>query len=88
MKPLIKSLSALAIGAIFAGTAFAGPGDAYAGPVANRTPINPEPFNLANVFRLQGPTPTVVAEKKTPRTTIAVYKARKEKSKTSERSDR
>jgi hypothetical protein len=31
MKLLIKSLSILAIGGIFAGTAFAGPGDAYAG---------------------------------------------------------
>jgi hypothetical protein len=29
MKLLIKSLSILAIGGIFAGTAFAGPGDAY-----------------------------------------------------------
>jgi len=31
MKLLIKSLSILAIGGIFAGTAFAGPGDAYLG---------------------------------------------------------
>jgi len=31
MKPLIKSLSILAIGGIFAGTALAGPGDAYLG---------------------------------------------------------
>jgi len=31
MKPLIKSLSTLAIGGIFAGTALAGPGDAYLG---------------------------------------------------------
>ena len=31
MKLLIKSLSILAIGEIFAGTAFAGPGDAYLG---------------------------------------------------------
>jgi hypothetical protein len=31
MKLLIKSLSILAIGGIFAGTALAGPGDAYAG---------------------------------------------------------
>jgi hypothetical protein len=31
MKPLITSLLALAIGGIFAGTALAGPGDAYAG---------------------------------------------------------
>jgi hypothetical protein len=31
MNPLIKSLSVLAIGGIFAGTALAGPGDAYAG---------------------------------------------------------
>lgn len=31
MNPLIKSLSVLAIGGIIAGTALAGPGDAYAG---------------------------------------------------------
>jgi hypothetical protein len=31
MKVLIKSLSILAIGGMFAGTAFAGPGDAYLG---------------------------------------------------------
>jgi hypothetical protein len=31
MKLLIKSLSMLAIGGILAGTALAGPGDAYAG---------------------------------------------------------
>jgi hypothetical protein len=31
MKLLIKSLSILAIGGLFAGTAFAGPGDAYLG---------------------------------------------------------
>jgi hypothetical protein len=31
MKLLIKSLSILAIGGIFAGTALAGPGDAYLG---------------------------------------------------------
>jgi hypothetical protein len=31
MKLLIKSLSILALGGIFAGTAFAGPGDVYLG---------------------------------------------------------
>ena len=35
MKLLIKSLSILAIGGIFAGTAFGGPGDAYASYAAS-----------------------------------------------------
>ena len=36
MKLLIKSLSILAVAGIFAGTAFAGPGDAYLGFSAAR----------------------------------------------------
>ena len=35
MKLLIKSLSILAIGGMFAGTALAGPGDAYGSHVAS-----------------------------------------------------
>jgi hypothetical protein len=43
MKLLIKSLSILAIGGIFAGTAFAGPGDAYLGfPAASFAKANAE----------------------------------------------
>jgi hypothetical protein len=43
----MKTLITLAIGGIFAGTAFAGPTDAYAGPIAGRTPINPEYVTIA-----------------------------------------
>jgi hypothetical protein len=50
MNALTKSLSVLAIGGIFAGTSFAGPNDAYAGPVAGRTPINPNYVTIA-LFR-------------------------------------
>ena len=46
----MKTLITLAIGGIFAGTAFAGPNDAYAGPIAGRTPINPEYVTIA-LFR-------------------------------------
>jgi hypothetical protein len=43
MKLLIKSLSILAIVGIFAGTAFAGPGDAYLGfPAASFAKANAE----------------------------------------------
>jgi len=42
MKLLIKSLSILAIGGIFAGTAFAGPDDAYLGfPAASDIAAQP-----------------------------------------------
>jgi hypothetical protein len=40
MKLLIKSLSILAIGGIFAGTAFAGPGDAYGSYAASIAKAN------------------------------------------------
>jgi hypothetical protein len=47
---ITKSLSVLAIGGILTGTAFAGPNDAYTGPVAGRTPINPNYVTIA-LFR-------------------------------------
>ena len=50
VNSLTKSLSVLAIGGISAGTAFAGPNDIYAGPVAGRTPINPNYVTIA-LFR-------------------------------------
>jgi hypothetical protein len=46
----MKTLITLAIGGIFAGTALAGPNDAYAGPIAGRTPFNPEYVTIA-LFR-------------------------------------
>jgi hypothetical protein len=46
----MKTLITLAIGGIFAGTAFAGPNDAYAGPIAGRAPFNPEYVTIA-LFR-------------------------------------
>jgi hypothetical protein len=46
----MKTVITLAIGGIFAGTALAGPNDAYAGPIAGRTPFNPEYVTIA-LFR-------------------------------------
>jgi hypothetical protein len=51
MKLLIKSLSILAIGGIFGGTASAGPGDAYLGfPAASIAKANAEKNTIA-LFR-------------------------------------
>jgi hypothetical protein len=46
----MKTLITLAIGGLFAGAAFAGPNDAYAGPIAGRAPINPKYVTIA-LFR-------------------------------------
>jgi hypothetical protein len=50
MKLLIKSLSILVISGIFAGTAFAGPGDAYLGSRA-ATSRKPAPRKKPNTPR-------------------------------------
>jgi len=58
MNPLIKTLSAVALGGLFAGTAIAGPGDAYASfgtqPTKNNGAVQvalfrPSAKNQANV---------------------------------------
>ena len=49
----MKTLITLAIGGIFAGMAFAGPNDAYAGPIAGRAPFNPQYVTIA-LFRHGG----------------------------------
>jgi hypothetical protein len=77
MNPLIKSLSILAIGGIFGGTALVGPNDAYAGAYASPTPINTKTVRLADIFRV-----TFCVNKNTSQkqTTVGVYKSQENKS--------
>ncbi|CAN5750344.1 hypothetical protein BH09VER1_BH09VER1_12020 [soil metagenome] len=50
MNSTIKTLSAFAIGGLIAGTAFAGPGDAYGAGFASRVPDKAKPVSIA-LFR-------------------------------------
>jgi hypothetical protein len=91
MNLLIKSLSVLATGGILAGTAFAGPNDAYAGAYASRTPINTKPVRLADIFHVKGLTlpGAFFATKNTSQkqTTIGVYQTKEKKSRTSKKEE-
>jgi hypothetical protein len=66
MKLLIKSISILAIGGIFAGTAFGGPGDAHLGfPAARVAKTNAETKIKYVTIALFGPGVTQAGAKAT-----------------------